>query len=154
MKEIVLSNGAVCKVDDDDYGKLSTYTWSCKSGRYAMRCERARGDRFKNVQMHREVIGAKPGEIVDHINGDTFDNRKANLRICSQSQNMQNSTRRRDNVSGYKGVHPNGRNWAAQIKVDGKQIYLGTFKTKEEAARVYNEAAAKHFGEFARVNDL
>lgn len=154
MKEITLSNGAICKVDDEDYDWLSKYTWSYKTRGYAMRCDRSRGDRFRNVQMHREILNAKPGTVVDHINGDTLDNRKSNLRVCTQSQNTQNSKRRRDNVSGYKGVHPNGRNWAAQIKVNGTQIHLGTFKTKEEAARVYNEAAALHFGTFARLNEV
>jgi hypothetical protein len=95
--------------------------------------------------------GAWPDGNLDHINGVRNDNRIANLRIADQHQNIANSCVRVNNKCGIKGVMetPNGT-WLAQIKSHGKQYYLGKFKTKEEAARVYQEAAEKHFGEFAK----
>src|SRR6185369_1147212 len=103
--------------------------------------------------LHRIIADAKPGQIVDHINGDTLDNRRSNLRLCTTAENNRN-TRGKNPKSGFKGVYPQfGTNtWQAKITVAGKVLCLGTFKEKEDAAKCYDLAAREHFGEFARTN--
>ena len=102
------------------------------------------------------VIGRWPFEQIDHINGIKDDNRWKNLREATCSQNKMNCGLSKRNKSGYKGVFWRKElgKWRASIKKDQKRIYLGHFDTKEGAAKAYNEAALKYFGEFARVNEL
>lgn len=107
--------------------------------------------------MHRLIMRAKKGQILDHINGDRFDNRKENLRFCTNSQNLANRSKTSLNKSGYKGVTfiPGRlRPWRAVITYKGKYTNLGYFETKEQAALAYNKAAVKYFGEFARYNQI
>lgn len=107
--------------------------------------------------MHRELIEVPEGFVIDHKNGDTLDNRKSNLRACKQSENAKNQTKKRsDNTSGYKGVTwwKRDGNWKAQLYVDGKNINLGYFDCKHEAAMMYNFWAKDIFGEFASLNKL
>lgn len=135
------------KVDDEDYVWLSKWKWSY-NGKYAHR--NVIGN--KNILMHRLIIGAEKGEVVDHINLDKLDNRRSNLRKCTNSDNQHNSGLRKDNATGYKGVHKSGRRWIAQIMLNSQVIYLGAYKTPEEAAKKYDAAARQYFGEFARTN--
>jgi len=99
--------------------------------------------------------GHIPAEI-DHINQAKTDNRIENLRACTSSQNKGNIGLLRSNKSGYRGVSFNTRRqkWHAQIKIHGKQTYLGGFDSPEDAARAYNDAAIEHFSEFARLNNV
>jgi len=106
------------------------------------------------VKLHRFLMNCPKHLQVDHINGDILDNRKSNLRMCSQAQNMQNSPKQKNNTSGYKGVYKNGLSWMAKIMVDHRAIYLGTFSTKERAAEEYNKAAIKYHKEFANLNEV
>lgn len=93
---------------------------------------------------------------VDHINGNTSDNRWYNLRACSRSQNQGNQKLHKNNISGYKGVcfHKITNQWMAQISFKSKRIYLGLFSCKHRAAEVYNKAALEYFGEFAKLNKI
>jgi hypothetical protein len=107
--------------------------------------------------LHRHLMDAKPGEFVDHANGDTLDNRRSNLRICTKRQNQQNSRKRRTyggkpTKNRLKGAHPteSGR-WHAKIKHHGRDIYLGTYDTEEQAHSAYFTAAKRLQGEFARA---
>lgn len=105
--------------------------------------------------MHRLIMAAASGQCVDHINGDTLDNRKANLRFATASENAQNSQRHlRPNKHGYRGVMSEaGRpGYRATIRIDGKTRNLARRATVEEAARDYDVAARKHFGAFAVLN--
>lgn len=149
MKLIRLSKGKIAKVDDEDYEWLMQWKWSF-DGKYAQRyfCE------TKNMKMHRQIMDAKDGEQVDHINQDKLDNRRANLRLCTDTENKRNSPLRKDNTSGYKGVYfeKSKRKWHTHIAINGKIIYLGLYETAEEGARVYDDAARKYFGEFASPN--
>lgn len=113
----------------------------------------ARNPSVTTVSLHREILQVMPGEFVDHINRDIYDNRRSNLRICTRSQNAANSPP----PSGrkYKGVwlRESGR-YRAMIRVRRKAYHLGHFDTAEEAASAYNKAAILHFGEFAHLNSI
>ena len=107
--------------------------------------------------VHRKVAGAPKNKDVDHINGNTLDNRKSNLRVCSRSQNNYNRGPKKNNKSGYKGVvfksdHWREKPWVAMIKTPGKYLHIGSFKTAEEAAMAYDAAALKYAGDFAWLN--
>lgn len=150
-REILLTRGMVALVDDEDFERVSRYSWRAHIGRDSKSFYAARSN--KCIRMHREIIGAKYGQIVDHINGNTLDNRRHNLRFCNPSQSAMNRGISPSNTSGYKGVFRdrNGR-WGAVIKIHYKQIRLGSFFVKVDAARAYDRAAKKYFGEFARLN--
>lgn len=153
MRKIPLSQGMWAVVDDEDYDALAAHKWYFKSG-YAMRAVRVvePGRRQKIVRMHREVLSAKEGLQVDHINHDTLDNRKENLRLCTHAQNQHN--RLPQGAVPYKGVIKKRGRYAAKLMVDGMQVWLGMFDTPEEAALAYNEAARKHNGEYAWLNKV
>lgn len=93
---------------------------------------------------------------VDHINGDRLDNRKDNLRICTEKQNRQNRKKISGKTSKYKGVHWNklNKNWRARIIINDKSIDLGSFKKEIQAAKVYNKAALTYFKEYAKLNRI
>lgn len=113
----------------------------------------------KFYRLHRVlwlyVYGEQPDQL-DHIDGDKTNNRVENLRPCTCQKNAGNAGLAKHNTSGYRGVSQNTKSgkWAAQIKIFGQQTYLGRFDTPEEAARVYDAAAAEHFGEFAYLNNV
>jgi len=163
MKKIPLSQGYTALVDDEDYEELNKHKW-CANGNgnrnriyYAERGDYSSPKR-KTIRMHRVVTGARKGQEVDHINGNTFDNRRENLRLCNHRGNTRN--RRPQKHKRFKGTFPRkaitrargGKPWSARIWVDEKQKTLGVFITEEEAARAYDVAAKRHFGEFAWLN--
>ena len=106
--------------------------------------------------MHRLVINAQKGTMVDHINRNRLDNRKENLRLCTMQENRRNSAKKKGSASPFKGVMrvTHRPAWRAFIKYDDKNHYLGYFKSEVEAAQAYNEAAKEHFGEFAVLNQI
>ncbi len=112
------------------------------------------GQKRRVALLHRFIIGAGQGQDVDHVNGDGLDNTQGNLRLASCAQNAQNRRLYSSNKTGYKGVYKRGRKWAASIGVNRRSINLGVFETPELAAAAYNEAAARHFGEYARLNAI
>jgi hypothetical protein len=168
MKTIHLTRGKVAIVDDDDYDRVSQYKWyATAGGKYAARADYANGRNHpRNVYMHRFIMNAPDGVDVDHINGDPFDNRKSNLRICTRAENLQNSRKKIRNghsTSKYKGVNYDGREgkrshvnkskrWCAYIRLNGKKVHLGQHATEVEAAIAYDNAARAHFGPFAKLN--
>lgn len=149
MKTIQLSNGGVALVDDDTHAVLSRHRWNRTVDGHARRRSGSGG----TIMMHREVIGARAGEQVDHINGNPLDNRRANLRLATQQQNEANRGPRRHNKSGLRGVwlHKPGR-WRACIRENGATVHLGVFLSAEAAGRAYDAAARRIHGEFARPN--
>lgn len=144
MRTILLTKGAVAIVDDCDYTKVSSFKWSVaerRGTRYA-----ANG---KVGLLHRFILGCSKLQLVDHKDGNGLDNRRANLRVASRSQNAMNMKK-----DALKGITPDidGQRWKAQITIDGKTLYLGIFASPEDAALQYDQAAYRYFGEFASVN--
>lgn len=155
MKEITLTKGQKCIVDDNVFEAFSKYKWYAegRNGRYCA-CRRIGN---KIVKMHRIILGIdNPKIAVDHINGNSLDNRSINLRTCTWAQNLRNAKLKPSNKSGYKGVCFSNKlnKFRATIKVNYKQISLGLFTCPIEAARAYNAAAILHHGEFARLNEI
>lgn len=153
MKLISLGNDSYAKVDDEDFEYLNKFIWHNANG-YAIRNAYLGGGRAyakrRNIIMSRLITNAPIGMEVDHKNHDTLDNQKSNLRVCTQSQNRRNAKVKKNSTTGLKGVSPYTRGgYRARIIVDGKRKELGVFKTPELAHAAYNQAALKHFGEFA-----
>lgn len=154
MREIPLTQGKVAIVDDDDFEELNKFKWYANANGFKGRVYAVRSSK-KRIRMHRQIMGFPERMDIDHINGNTLDNRKSNLRIATRSQNLMNSGVGARNTSGYKGVSPSGRPSApflAQVVVMQKAKNLGRFRSAEEAARAYDKAAKELFGEFARLN--
>ena len=155
MKEISLSQDMIVLVDDEDFEYLSQWKWHLLRqkepyAQYAIRHIWRNGKRT-TISMHRQILETPKGMVSDHINGNGLDNRRENLRICSQSNNSMNRKPQKG-TSLYKGVTADGNKWTARIKTLGKIYNLGTFNSEIEAARTYDSAAKKMFGEFARIN--
>jgi hypothetical protein len=110
--------------------------------------------RTKLLSLHREITNAPKGLLVDHRNGDTLDNRRTNLRLATASQNMQNVKKKKNTSSRFIGVSfiKSAGRWAAQIRAQGRDRWLGTFVNEIDAAKAYDTAAKKYYGEFARLN--
>jgi hypothetical protein len=155
MKLIPLTKGKFAKVDDSDYAELSKYKWYCSALGYAVRNTSSRNNNKKTViYMHRVLL--QTPQQVDHKNSDRLDNRKSNLRVCSNAENNRNKPLHANNTSGYKGVvwHRQTQKWRAQLMVNGKPVHGGLFKSKVDAAKAYNLIAKKHFGRFAKLNKI
>ena len=112
----------------------------------------------KYILMHRLIASAHGFDEcleIDHINGIPYDNRKENLRSVTHMQNMQNVKMYSTNKSGYKGVYCENHKWKANIRINAKQIYLGSFDTYEAAVQARKNAETKYYGEYLRnQNDL
>lgn len=154
MTTIQLTDGKVAIVDEADYSRLARYTWGATETApgywyaYSSEARRETG----HFYMHRFLTDAPKGMVVDHINGDRLDNRRANLRVCKHWQNLANNEQA-IGESGYRGVIKarSGR-FTARLKRNGKNLYFGTFDTPEEAARARDKAARELHGEFAVLN--
>ncbi len=152
-RSIILSNGMECLVDDEDFLALSAESWMSftngKGGAFYAICRRT------GKRMHRLLLSAKSGQLVDHKNGNGLDNRRENLRLVNASQNNANRRKVRAK-SGYKGVvaccGTHSGKWQALIKVQNKNHWVGRFSNPRDAALAYDKAAIRHFGEHAATN--
>lgn len=161
MAVIPLSRGLSSIVDDADYDWLNKHKWHASAPRsggriYAVRMVPIGDGKKTSISMHRAILRPEPGIFVDHINCDGADNRRCNLRLCTNQMNQWNR-RNRDwavSTSRYKGVHwaQDRRKWRAAISHNDVPIKLGDFDTEIEAAMVYDEAARTLFGDYARTN--
>jgi hypothetical protein len=158
MKRIPLTQGQFAKVDDEDYEWLMQWKWHADwcagtGSFYVRRSYHALG-KCTGIKMHREIMSPPKGLCVDHINRDTTDNRRSNLRICTSGQNIQNSRAKpTGTASKIKGVTrvSSSTKWRARIRVNGTEVHLGCFTNKTAAALAYSVAAKRYFGEFART---
>lgn len=147
--ECIVRNGDAFIFDKDDHDLIGKYTWTV-NGVVSTNIKR-RHERIQNLLMCPEA-----GYVVDHINHNPKDNRRANLRLCSQHENAMNCLTPVNNTSGYKGVSWSKRRnkWQVYIKHNYKHIYIGQYANKTDAARAYNQTAEKLFGEYACLNAL
>lgn len=141
-------------VDPEDKGLLMSHSWQpqvAKTGAVYFKAKIG----GKNVYLHRLIAGAGPKQLADHKDGNTLDNRRANLRVCNRSQSNANRRRRSDSKAPYRGITqtPSGR-WLAQIMADKKFTRIGLFDTPEAAAAAYDKKAIELHGEFARINNI
>ena len=155
-KMLVESKGEIYEflIDEDDYEKVRSHTWHYANGYAKTNLPRIPNKPRPRLLLHRVVIGASKGEVVDHKNRNTFDNRKNNLRFCTYAENNRNNSGHRHNKTGFKGCSWCKREgkFRAAITVNGRMKSLGYHNTREEAARAYDAAAKKYFGEFACLN--
>lgn len=155
--EIPLSRNLVALIDNEDLPLVEGYKWCAAPVRntfYARHSLPWQGNKRPWLEMHRVILNAQPGQVVDHRNRNGLDNTRANLRVCTALQNNYNRFQQARNKTGYKGVSWNGRvgKFYAQIKVAGRNYDLGLYADPIEAARAYDAAARQHFGEFAYLN--
>lgn len=153
MKKIKLTQGKYALIDDEEYEKVKNFSWyaaKMRNGRYYVQC--SKNSSHKALKLHRVIMNCNNSKIkIDHINRNPLDNRKNNLRFCTNSQNGQNVNKSKRNTSGFKGVYfRSDRNkWRSYITVDKKIIYLGLFNSKKEASIAYNNATLKYHKEFS-----
>lgn len=171
---IEVKGGLFAIVDSDIVDELKKYRWCIhkkSNGHYihVYRWEQRKDGRWHRIKLTHHIMGSpKPGCGWDHANGNNLDNRRSNLREATQQQNSQNMrvrrirNRQRPKASRYKGVsyalvHKRDtltKPWRSRIRVNGRLVNIGWFKSEEEAAEAYNKAASKYFGEFACLNQI
>lgn len=155
MREVTLTRGLVALVDDGDFDVLNALPWCAlsASGYFYAAMGHLRDDgKRSTLLMHRLITMAPPGIRVDHIDRDTLNNQRSNLRLCTISQNAMN--RGANKGRRFKGAYFDARrgNWNAKLTVGRRRVFLGVYETEEEAARAYDAGAIKHHGEFAGLN--
>ena len=150
---------SVAGVSAANYEKVKQYRWfragfakkHPRSTHYAMAMIRQPGGKRRAIHLHTFLFG-REGVIVDHKDGNGLDCRDSNIRITVRFGNAQHQGKQRSNSSGYKGISPHGSGWRAEIRANGVRSYLGTYRTKENAAHAYDAACLQHHGEFAVLN--
>lgn len=144
-RAVPLTDGKYALVDEEDYERVMEYTWGYTKSGY--------GHNSTLGRLHRFIMNCPKGMVVDHINHDTLDNRKSNLRVCTQQQNLMNM-KCKGGTSNYKGVSWSNRykKWLCQIKYNYGNKVIGKYTSEIEAARAYDEAAKKIQGRFAYLN--
>jgi hypothetical protein len=156
---IPLSRGKFAIVDPEDYPTLARHKWYAKDGRRTRYAQRNVRDPLTGKQvlinMHRQILSIPPHLVGDHVNRNGLDNRKANVRPATRSQNAYNTAKPRvPSRSEYKGVHwrSSSQKWRVEITAAGRKTYIGTFHDEVRAAKAYDRAAEKYHGQFAVLN--
>jgi len=156
MKEIPLTRGQVALVDDRDYPNLVQWKW-CARWSVHLRCFYAgrgirRNGQHREIKMHRQICGLDFGDKrqVDHIDHNTLNNCRSNLRVCTHAENLRNMAKHKKNTSGHKGVSwsKDKECWRAEIRANNKHIFIGWFQILEDACEAYRETAKRIHGEF------
>lgn len=144
---ITTASGIILTADAEDYELLSKYSWSISKTGYPVANISGRV-----TKLHRYLLNIKdPNVIVDHINGNPFDNRRQNLRLCKNAENVRNCKVSKNNTSGYTGIQKVKKSgkYRARITINRKEINLGRFEKIEDAIKARVEAERKYFGDFA-----
>jgi hypothetical protein len=151
--KLVLASGHVVLLDVEDAHLLAGRSWFLKGAGYVAG---QGGRQTRQVLLHRLIMDPPSTLQVDHRNGDKLDNRRSNLRICTNAQNIQNMHARRGTTSQFKGVSWFKRAglWQVQIRAHPRQLHLGYFKCELCAARAYRDVALRLHGEFANVDEI
>lgn len=154
-REIPLNRGLVAIVDPEDYDFLMQWKWHSKCPHrihYASRCALVNG-KHAMIMMHRALLNAPSGTVVDHIDHDGLNNRRSNIRLATVSENAHNSRKHKFNKSGFKGVCRTGVNtWAMHACINGKKHYKYNLRTAREAAQLYDALVIEHYGSVALTN--
>lgn len=139
---IPLSKGLCTVIDLADADRIIPYPWHASRSANAYYARASLRGPLEGIQMHRLIIDAPNGFQVDHINGDTLDNRRSNLRIVDGARNMASWAKRHftSKTSNFTGVSKSGDRWVVQIYYDGRQHYLGSFQDEIRAAHAYDDA--------------
>lgn len=153
-----MSYGKSFLFDIEDFPHVQEHYWVATTSGYAAHFYYERNENNKRVRrllfFHRLIMGEPKGMDVDHINGDTLNNRKSNLRVCTSHNNDCNRAAPKNNTSGHIGVSysKHHKGWRAYITIYGKQIQLGVFDDIKEAVEARRLAEKQYFGEFSRMN--
>ena len=147
-KKVPLGNGQFAIVDDEDFELISKFKWHIQPSRIGKE-----GYAVTKIRMHRIITNAPHGAMVDHINGDSLDNRRCNLRLCTNAQNQQN-TEGRGGSSRHKGVSFNKKSgkWLAAFLFEGRRYYCGLWDDEDDAARAVDKKRGEVCGTFASKN--
>jgi hypothetical protein len=150
---VPLPRGLEAIIDAEDAEKVNRHNWFDNGSGYAQTKVRSGNGKRRNISLHRLIMNPPNDMQIDHIHGETLDNRKSQLRLATSSQNSHNKGVQANNKSGFKGVtwEKARRKWRAKIKLHNKRIDLGYFDTAEAAHAAYCEAAHRLHGEFART---
>jgi len=160
FRKIPLTQGKYTVVDVEDYEQLARYKW------YALRVERLcyavrqyrskqNRSRYESVKMHQVIMGSAEGKVIDHINHNGLDNRRANLRFVTMQQNSWNKRKNRGNYSSrYKGVawSKSRKKWRTRITCNNRVKFIGHFDDEKAAAMAYDAKAKELFGDYASLN--
>lgn len=143
--------------DIDDYDLIKKYNWHyCGRNYIGTTIYNKEKKKHETVMLHRLIMGIQDKSwkevVVDHINGDIYDNRKSNLRVVTQAQNSMNQKKSKNNTSGVSGVYSHNNKWCAHIKLNGENIFLGIFENFDDAVMARKNAEDKYFGEYSYDN--
>ena len=159
FRRIKLTLGQYAIVDPEDYERINKYKWNAYRGYSSYYSKRKIYNRKngseRTVYMHRWIMNAPKGMVVDHINHNGLDNRKENLRFATNAENSRYARKTKNKFcSDYKGIHyiKKVKRWRARITFEGKTRYVGQYRDEISAAKAYDRAAKKYFGEFAYLN--
>lgn len=144
-------------IDIEDIPIFEKYNWYVNSAdkiRYYVVAKVYNNGKVKNIKLHRIIMNAPTNLYIDHINGNGLDNRRCNLRLCTNQQNQGNSRKRKKTSSIFKGVswQKDKKKWRATITFNAKQLFLGLYNNEILAANAYDTKALELFGEFAYLN--
>ena len=157
-RRIPVGEGQFALVDPKEFYWLNNFNWCIKKKdrcSYAIRFLNVGKGKLRIISMHRNIMDAPKGSIVDHRNNEGLDNRRGNLRFATSSENVQNRRKTLNKTSSrFLGVSWKKKTgqWYASIKVNKKTISLGYFDNEVEAAKTYDCAVIKYFSKFARLN--
>ena len=158
MPQKVYRSGLTILYDEIDSELISKHSWyvtTYKHTSYAYRHVYLGSGKRRNIRLHREIMGVLDDKfIVDHINGNGLDNRRANLRVCTKQQNNRNKSKNINSI-GPKCVEflkqCKHKKYRAYITIDNKRVHIGRFETAEEAQAAYNKKSLEVFGEFSEI---